>query len=134
MMMSDSDDPSDESFEQRRRELNSIHRQFKRAISEMKSLSEASNTELYDDNANEETNNEFFSQDKAEQIIEKTQIRSLVRELYTMKNEVLKLQSIVLRANADQRGIQAKLLPKMRLVVEVLTRHIHRAEVLLNEG
>lgn len=132
-MMNDSDDESDNSFEQRRRELNNIHRQFKRAISEMKNFSETSNTEIFEDNVEEEANNEFFSQDKAEKIIETTQIRSIIRELYRMKNEVLSLQSIVLRANATQRNIQAKLLPKLKLVVDVITRHIRRAEALLNE-
>ena len=131
--MNDSDDESDNSFEQRRRELNNIHRQFKRAISEMKNFSETSNTEIFEDNVEEEANNEFFSQDKAEKIIETTQIRSIIRELYRMKNEVLSLQSIVLRANATQRNIQAKLLPKLKLVVDVITRHIRRAEALLNE-
>lgn len=129
MIINDSDE-SDDSFEQRRRQLNNIHRQFKRAISEMKTLSEASNTEIFD-NAEDEINNVFFNQSKAERIIENSQIRSLVRELYTMKNEVLNLQSIVLRANASQRSIQAKLLPKLKLVVEVITRHILRAETLL---
>lgn len=132
MIINDSDE-SDDSFEQRRRQLNNIHRQFKRAISEMKTLSEASNTEIFEDNAEEEANNEFFNSNKADKIIEASQIRSLIRELYTMKNEVLSLQSIVLRASAAQRGIQAKLLPKLKLVVDVISRHIHRAEKLLND-
>lgn len=132
-MNDDFDDESESSFQKRQKELRAIRSDFKRAISEMKTISEVTNTEIFDENAAEEQNEEFFTPDKSEQIIESCQLRSIIRELNSMKQQVQDLQTMVLRARTDQRQIQSKLLSKIKSVINVLSQHIIRANNLLDD-
>ncbi|OHT00984.1 hypothetical protein TRFO_32148 [Tritrichomonas foetus] len=141
---SDESDNDDEfSFQERQKTLRSIQQDFKRAISDMKSFSDVTGSEIPDmesmsshsyrnlDDDDSQSLDIFPDPVQTEQVMEKCQLRSIVKELYVMKAEIIDLQSIVFRIGADKRDIQSQMLAKFKQVVDTLNNHIRRAEALL---
>ena len=136
--MSFYNDDDEDSFKERKKTLSKIQAEFKKAISDIRSISDSSNTEIFDDQNPDETTScksykNFPDQEENERLIEICQLRSLVRELNSLKNETLDLQAIVMKLDSSHREIQKKFLRKFYDVVNILSLHINRAQTLLNE-
>lgn len=78
-----------------------------------------------------EEEEEFPDPEKAELITESCELRAIIRELYSMKSDLINLTFKLRRVKGSQILIAKKLNDKISLITQVISRNISRAELLL---
>lgn len=76
---------------------------------------------------------EFPNSKKTEMITELCQLRAIIRELYSIKYEILNLSLKLKHINGIQANIAKKLNNKISEITQVVSQNISRAELLLTE-
>lgn len=129
--MSDDDFEADISFAKRKKELQSLYKEFQSALTQMQSFPDFS----VDENvtSTRSTIPQIQDSKKTPQIQMNYDIRSLIREIQSLKSETIEIKDSL------QRASQGKMYPRIKLILEkvdslikILSSHMARAQAILN--
>lgn len=109
--MSSDDFEADISFAKRKKELQSLYKEFQSALTQMQSFPDFS----VDENVTSTRTSSIMQTNepkKTPQIQMNYDIRSLIRELQSLKNETIEIK------DALQRAAKGKMVPRIKLILE----------------
>ena len=114
----------DFSFNKRKKELQSLYRDFQDALTKLQEIPEFS----FDSNHETPSNKIKMSREEKKNF----KINSLIKELHSMKNESLEIKANLLKSTNGKKdsGIES-IIDKIDELVHVLSSHIGRAEALM---
>ena len=130
--MSSDDFEADLSFSKRKKELQSLYKEFQSALTQMKSFPDFSVNE-----DNEPSTKSSFHQihdpSEASQIQMNYDIRSLICEIQSLRHETIEIKDSLQRAaKGKMRSRIIQILDKVDSLNRILSSHMARAQAILN--
>lgn len=115
---------SEISFQNRKKELGELYREFRQALSNMKALPEFSTDSV-------EPDEDHFYRSEVSDAESNYQLRGILRELQSMREETEELKSMLARVKPGRAHQVRSVVAKLDSVLRIIAGHMERVQALL---
>ena len=119
------DTASEISFQNRKKELGSLYREFRQALANMKALPEFSTDSV------DRPDEDRFYRSEASDVETNYQLRGILRELQSMRDETEELKSMLSRVKPGRAHQVRSVVSKIDSVLRIIGGHMERVHALL---